>query len=61
MYGGQLAGRIGWYSDPLGNISDFTYGIGVNWKSLSLDWGSIPQAKDASLPNVNKISLGYRF
>ena len=61
LYGGQLAGRIGWYSDPLGNISDFTYGIGVNWSSLTLDWGSIPQAKDASLPNVNKVTLGYRF
>ena len=61
LYTGQLAGRIGWYSDPLGNISDFTYGIGVNWNSLTLDWGSIPQAKDASLPNVNKVTLGYRF
>ena len=60
-YADQIAGRLGWYSDPLGNISDFTYGIGVSWKSLSLDWGSIPQAKDASLPNVNKVSLGYRF
>ena len=60
-YADQIAGRIGWYSDPLGNISDFTYGIGVAWKSLTLDWGSIPQAKDADLPNVNKVSLGYRF
>jgi len=61
IYAGQLAGRIGWYSDPLGNISDFTYGIGVNWNNLTVDWGSIPQAKDASLPNVNKVTLGYRF
>ena len=61
VYAQQLAGRIGWYSDPLGNISDITYGIGVNWNSLTLDWGSIPQAKDASLPNVNKVTIGYRF
>jgi len=61
LYADQLAGRIGWYSDPLGSISDFTYGIGVNWKTLTLDWGSIPQAKNAGLPNVNKITLGYRF
>ncbi len=61
LYAQQLAGRIGWYSDPLGNISDFTYGIGINWNNLTLDWGSIPQAKDASLPNVNKVTLGYRF
>jgi len=61
VFNQQLAGRLGWYSDPLGNISDFTYGIGITWKSLSLDWGSIPQAKDAGLPNVNKVTLGYRF
>ena len=60
-YADQLAGRIGWYSDPLGSISDLTYGIGVNWKSLTLDWGAIPQAKNAGLPNVNKVTLGYRF
>ncbi len=60
-YAEQIAGRIGWYSDPLGNIKDFTYGIGIVWKNLALDYGSIPQAKDSNLPNVNKISIGYRF
>ena len=60
-YAGQIAGRIGYYDDPLGNIQDITYGIGVNWKSLTLDYGSIPQAKDSNLSNVNKITLGYRF
>ena len=57
----QIAGRIGWYSDPLGDISDFTFGIGLNWKSLALDFGSIPQAKDSGLDYVKKITLGYRF
>jgi hypothetical protein len=61
VYAQQLAGRIGYYSDPLGNIGDMTYGIGINWNNLTLDWGSIPQAKDASLPNVNKVTIGYRF
>ena len=57
----QIAGRIGWYSDPLGDISDLTFGIGLNWKSLALDFGNIPQAKDSGLDYVKKITLGYRF
>lgn len=56
-----LAGRIGYYDDPLGDIQDLTYGVGVNWGSLTLDYGSIPQAKNSGLSNVNKITLGYRF
>src|SRR5678815_5065895 len=54
----QIAGRIGWYSDPLGDISDLTFGIGLNWKSLALDFGSIPQAKNSGLDYVKKITLG---
>lgn len=57
----QIAGRVGWYSDPLGDISDLTFGIGLNWKSLALDFGSIPQAKNSGLDYVKKITLGYRF
>lgn len=60
-YSDQLAGRIGYYYDPLGQIEDLTYGLGVGWKGLSLDFASIPQAKDSGLPNVSKITLGYRF
>ena len=56
-----LAGRIGWYSDPLGDISGLTFGIGVNWKSINLDFGSIPQARNSDLDNVKKITLGYHF
>ena len=56
-----LAGRIGYYSDPLGDIGDLTYGIGINWGARGIDWGSIPQARNSGLSNVNKISLGYRF
>lgn len=59
--GRQLAGRFGYYSDPLGEIGDITYGIGVLWKNVALDFGSIPQAKDSGLDNVSKITLGYRF
>ncbi len=57
----QLAGRVGWYSDPYGRISDLTFGLGVSWGALNLDFGSIPQAKDSGLDNVKKITLGYRF
>ncbi|HEY3216347.1 MAG TPA: PorV/PorQ family protein [Candidatus Eisenbacteria bacterium] len=60
-YADQLAGRIGWYEDPLGDISDFTYGIGVTFKGLNLDLGSIPEAKDSGLGYVKKLTLGYRF
>jgi len=54
-----LAGRVGYYYDPLGEITDLTYGLGLNWGSLTLDYGSVPQA--TTLPHVEKISLGYRF
>lgn len=60
-YAGQLAGRLGYYQDPLGDIRDLTFGIGFNWKSLNLDYGSIPQARNSGLDNVSKLTLGYRF
>ena len=60
-YAGQLSGRLGYYDDPLGDIGGFTFGIGFFWKSLNLDFGSIPQASNSGLDNVSKITLGYRF
>jgi len=60
-YADQVAGRIGYYSDPLGEIEDLTYGIGVQFKGFTVDWGSIPQAKNSDLDNVQKITIGYRF
>ena len=55
----QLAGRIGWVADPSGDISGLSYGLGVSWNNLTLDWGSMPQAR--TLPSVTRITLGYRF
>ena len=55
----QLAGRVGWVADPSGDISGLSYGLGVAWNNLSLDWGSMPQAR--TLPSVTRITLGYRF
>jgi hypothetical protein len=57
----QLAGRFGYFADPYGNVGDVTYGLGVSWGNLTLDYGTHPQAKDADLDNVKKITLGYRF
>src|SRR2546426_721753 len=58
-YADQVAGRFGYYSDPLGEIEDITYGIGVQFKGFTVDWGSIPQAKNSDLGNVQKITIGY--
>jgi len=60
-YSDQVAGRIGYYHDPLGQLEGLTYGIGLGWKGLAVDFGSIPQAKGSGLPNVSKLTLGYRF
>jgi hypothetical protein len=60
-YTDQIAGRVGYYSDPLGDIGAMTYGLGLSFRGLVLDWGSIPQAKGSDLANVQKITLGYRF
>ena len=60
-YTDQIAGRVGYYYDPLGQLEGMTYGLGLGWKGLALDFGSIPQAKDSGLPNVTKVTLGYRF
>ena len=57
----QISGRLGYYSDPLGDISDLTYGLGVNWKGCAIDFAAIPQAKDSGLDTVKKITLGIRF
>jgi len=59
MFINKLAGRVGWVADPTGDISGLSYGLGLSWNNLSLDWGSMPQAR--TLPSVTRITLGYRF
>ena len=58
-YGDQIAGRIGYYSDPVGKIQGLTYGVGLTWKHLSVDFASVPLAED--LGSSSKMALGYRF
>lgn len=60
-YSDQIAGRVGYYHDPLGQLQGLTYGLGLGWKGLAVDFGSIPQAKGSGLPNVSKLTLGYHF
>jgi hypothetical protein len=59
VFAEQLAGRVGYVYDPSGDVRGLSYGIGVNWNKLSLDWGSMPQAR--TLPSVQRVTLGYRF
>jgi hypothetical protein len=58
-YANVVDGRVGFVADPTGDISGLSYGVGVSWNRLSLDWGSMPQAR--TLPSVQRITLGYRF
>lgn len=58
-YNNLLAVRAGYIYDDPGEITDFTYGLGIKYKSLSLDYASIPQFED--LDRVNKFSLSVRF
>ena len=60
-YTDQIAGRIGYYFDDLGDIQDLTYGLGIGWRRLGIDFASIPQARNSGLDRVSKITLGYRF
>ena len=50
--------RVGYYSDPLGNIGGITYGLGARLALFALDIAGIPQARDSGLDYVKKITLG---
>lgn len=56
--------RFGYKSAEFGDISDTTYGFGVDmdrWvgKAITFDFASVPQA--TGLPKVSRLSFGYRF
>lgn len=54
----RAAARIGYYSDPEGEIGDLTYGAGLRLAGIGLDYGAIPQARDSGLPDVEKWTIG---
>ena len=54
----RIAGRIGYYDDPSGQIQDLTYGTGIRAWMLAVDAGWIPQARDAHLDRVLKLTAG---
>ena len=61
----SVALRGGYVQDTDGSISDPTYGLGLSYKILRVDFASIPQASDkntgTSLARVKKFSLSARF
>ena len=54
-----LALRAGYYSDPVGTVTDFTYGFGLAYKNFKFDFANIPQSE--FLDRVNRFSAGYHF
>ncbi len=60
-YYDMAAGRIGYIYDTEGNITDLTYGVGLNIKSINarFDYASVPQAE--GLPRVNRFALGFTY
>jgi hypothetical protein len=61
----SVALRGGYVHDSDGSISDPTYGLGLGYKFLRVDFASIPQAEDKNtgtkLDRVKKFSLSARF
>ena len=54
----RIAGRVGYYYDDLGEIQDFTSGVGVRLWILAVDGAWIPQARDSDLDPVFKLTVG---
>ncbi len=63
-YDHSLFLRLGYKSANYGDITDYTFGFGVDlkkWlrKAITFDFGSVPQA--TGLDRVSRFSLGYRW
>ena len=57
----RLSLRGGAYSDPAGQISDWTWGWGGRIVGLTLDWAWIPQARNSGLGHVMKFTGGFHL
>jgi hypothetical protein len=54
-----IALRAGYYSDPIGDIEDVTFGLGLGYRGFRFDFASFPQA--STLDRVKRFSVGYHF
>jgi hypothetical protein len=54
-----LALRAGYISDPRGTVTDWTFGLGLNYRGIRIDYASAPQSE--FLDRVNRFSVGYHF
>jgi long-subunit fatty acid transport protein len=54
-----LALRVGYINDPRGTIQDLTYGLGLSYHGIRLDYASVPQSE--FLDRVNRFSASYHF
>lgn len=54
-----LALRVGYIHDRRGTIMDLTYGLGLGYRGIRLDYASVPQSE--FLDRVNRFSVGYHW
>ena len=54
-----LALRAGYVYDPRGTVKDLTYGLGLNFRGIRVDYASVPQSE--FLARVNRFSASYHF
>src|SRR5258705_9879854 len=54
-----LALRAGYIYDPRGTVKDLTYGLGLNFRGIRVDYASVPQSE--FLGRVNRFSASYHF
>jgi len=54
-----IALRAGYVSDPTGDITDYTWGMGLGYKGFRFDYASYPQS--SYLDRVNRFSASYHF
>jgi len=54
-----LALRAGYVYDPRGTVKDLTYGLGLNYRGIRIDYASVPQSE--FLDRVNRFSASYHF
>ena len=54
-----LSLRAGYIYDPRGTVKDLTYGLGLNYHGIRIDYASVPQSE--FLSRVNRFSASYHF